>query len=113
MQDQGQVRVKVMHYILAKAVLVSNTGTKTAFQARAVKSDSQVKVECLKTGTCVCECAHSSACNLPITGQFVHRNEGKARENRGNRTGSDADRREREREREKWQNVAPSLAGRE
>lgn len=100
MQDQGQVRVKVMHYILAKAVLVSNTGTKTNVPGKSCEVRFASKSRVPQNRTCVCECTHSSACNLPITAQFVHRNEGKARENRGNRTGSDADRKERERERE-------------
>lgn len=50
MHDQGQVRSKVMRYILPKAVLLSSICTKLAYHARVVKSDSQVKFECLKTG---------------------------------------------------------------
>lgn len=67
--------------------------------------------------TCACECAHSSACNLPITAQFVYRCEGKARAPyrklwKMHRKWCRANSNRRERERENWRNAMPSLAGR-
>lgn len=49
-RSEGQVKLKVMYYILPSSRFAFHYGRQvSAAEARVVKSDSQVKFECLKT----------------------------------------------------------------